>query len=68
MQMNIALGKILVGLHQTREISGSYEKSGFDSSLGFFRILFIRLIYFMLSHCFEGRGGGWELFWSLAFY
>ena len=37
---NIILGKILVGLNQTREISGSREKSGFDSRLDY-RILFI---------------------------
>lgn len=58
-QINTVLGKF----SQTREIRGSCGKSGFDSRLDF-RTLFIRLIYFKLSHCFEGRRGGWELFWS----
>lgn len=56
MQISTALGKILVGLNQTREISGSCEKSGFDSRLDF-RTLFIRFTHFKLSHCSEARHG-----------
>lgn len=54
MKINTAFGKIIVGFNQTREISESCEKSGFDSRLDF-RTLFIRLIHFKLSYCFEGR-------------
>lgn len=56
MQISTALGKILVRLNQTREISGSCEKSGFERKLDF-RTLFIRFIHFKLSHCFEAGHG-----------
>lgn len=56
MQINTALRKIIVGFNQIREISESCENFGFDSWLDF-RTLFIRLIHFKLSHCFEGRCG-----------
>lgn len=59
MQMNTALGKFLVGLHQTR--SSSCKKSGFNSRLDFRTLKGL----FILSCHMALRAGvrEWELFW-----